>query len=186
MSLTETGKLVLGRRFQQPDRRSCGAAVAVMAEALRNDGYARRLLAGGEDEFDREVSAMHRRITGPVDATGAIQTPWLRAIGTPPWALVRQVARTSSRGRVVTARRRPGRAWSAMTTSLAAGALVPVYVGSRWLPRHVVLVVEPLDDAVRAYEPSSGRVVRFTRDEWVEGRVLLAGWRQPWFVLSAR
>lgn len=186
MSLTDTGKLVLGRRFQQPDRRSCGAAVAVMAEALRNDGYARRLLAGGEDEFDREVRAMHRRITGPVDATGAIQTPWLRTIGTPPWALVRQVGRSSIRGRVVTARLRPGRAWSAMTTSLAAGALVPAYVGSRWLPRHVVLVVEPFDDAVRAYEPSSGRVVRVTRDEWVEGRVLLAGWRQPWFVISAR
>jgi hypothetical protein len=49
-----------------------------------------------------------------------------------------------------------------------------------------VLVIEPLDDAVRAYEPSSGRVVRFTRDEWVDGRLLLAGWREPWFVISAR
>ena len=37
MSLTDTGRLVLGRRFQQPDQRSCGAAVAVRAEALRND-----------------------------------------------------------------------------------------------------------------------------------------------------
>lgn len=186
MTLTDTGRLVLGRRFQQPDQRSCGAAVAVMAEALRNDRYARRLLAGGDDEFAREVQAMHRRITGPVDASGSIQTPWLRAIGTPPWALVRQMGRSTSRGRVVTARFRPGRAWSAMTTSLAAGAVVPAYVGSRWLPRHVVLVVEPFDDAVRAYEPSTGRVVRFTRDEWVDGRLLLAGWREPWFVISAR
>lgn len=186
MSLTDTGRLVLGRRFQQPDQRSCGAACAVMAEALRNDTYARRLLAGGDDEFAREVQAMHRRMTGPVDVTGAIQAPWLRAIGTPPWALVRQLGRSTSRGRVVMARFRPGRAWSAMTTSLAAGALVPAYVGTRWLPRHVVLVVEAQDDAVRAYEPGSGRVVRFTREEWVEGRLLLAGWREPWFVISAR
>ncbi|UUZ58029.1 hypothetical protein [Nocardioides sp. B-3] len=109
-NLSDTGRPVLGRRFQQPDRRSCGAAVAVMAEALRNDGYARRLLAGGDDEFDREVRAMHRRITGPVDASGAIQTPRLRAIGTPPWALVRRVGRRTGRGRVVAARFRPGHA----------------------------------------------------------------------------
>ena len=116
MSITETGRLVLGREFQQPDQRSCGAAVAVMAEALRNDGYARRLLAGGDEEFDREARAMHRRLTGPVDATGAIQVPWLRAVGTPPWALARQLGRGSYRGRVVTARFRPGRAWAAMSS----------------------------------------------------------------------
>ena len=119
MSITETGRLVLGRQFQQPDQRSCGAAVAVMAEALRNDTYARRLLAGGDEEFAREARAMHRRITGPVDAAGAIQAPWLRVIGTPPWALARQLGRSSTRGRVVIARLRPGRAWAAMSTSLA-------------------------------------------------------------------
>ena len=184
MSITETGRLVLGRQFQQPDRRSCGAAVAVMAEALRNDGYARRLLAGGDEEFDREVRAMHRRITGLVDATGAVQTPWPRAIGTPPWALARQLGRRSSRGRVVAARFRPGRAWAAMSVGLGRGALVPAFVGSRWLPRHVVLAFEPLDDAVRVYEPGSGRVVRVTREEWVEGRLLLGSWREPWCVIS--
>lgn len=185
MSLTETGRLVLGRQFQQPDRRSCGAAVAVMAEALRNDSYARRLLAGGDEEFDREASAMHRRITGPIDVSGAIQTPWLRMFGTPPWALARQLGRGSTSGRVVVARFRPGRAWAAMNESLVRGALVPAYVGSRWLPRHVVLAIEPLDDAVRMYEPGSGRVVRVTREEWVDGRLLLAGWREPWCVVSA-
>lgn len=186
MRLTETGRLVLGRQLQQPDRRSCGAAVAVMAEALRNDGYARRLLAGGDEEFDREVRAMHRRVTGPVDAAGAIQVPWLRAIGTPPWALVRQLGRQSISRRVVVARFRPGRAWAAMNTSLSRGELVPVYVGSCWLPRHVVLAIEPIEDAVRIYEPGSGRVVRATREEWIEGRLLLGGWRAPWCVVSVR
>jgi hypothetical protein len=185
MSTTETGRLVLGRQFQQPDHRSCGAAVAVMGEALRNDAYARRLLAGGDEGFDREVLAMHRRITGPVDASGSVQAPWLRMVGTPPWALARQLGRAPSRGRVVPARVRPGRAWAAMNDSLGRGALVPAYVGSRWIPRHVVLAVEPLDDAVRMYEPSSGRVVRVTREEWIEGRLLLGGWREPWCVVSA-
>ena len=184
MSTTVIGRLVLGRQFQQPDQRSCGAAVAVMAEALGNDAYARRLLAGGDEEFDREASAMHRRITGLVDVSGAIQTPWLRAIGTPPWALARQLGRGTTRGRVVAARWRPGRAWAAMNTSLSAGVLVPAYVGSRWLPRHGVLAVQQLDDAVRMYEPGSGRVVRVTREEWIEGRLLLGGWREPWGVVS--
>jgi hypothetical protein len=72
-----------------------------MAEALHNERYARRLLAGRDDEFAREVQGMHRWIAGPVDATGAVQMPWLRAIGTPPWTLVRQVGRSTSRGRLV-------------------------------------------------------------------------------------
>ncbi|PUA81870.1 hypothetical protein [Nocardioides currus] len=189
MIASETGRLVLGRQFQQPDRRSCGAAVAVMAEALVNDSYARRLLAGGDTEFERETMAMHRRITGPVDAAGAIQAPWLRAVGTPPWALSRQLDRRSHRvrsRRVLVARLRPGRAWAAMTSALADGALVPAYVGSRWLPRHVVLAIELMDDAVRFYEPGTGRVVRVTREEWLEGRLLLGGWRDPWLVVSPR
>lgn len=186
MRLTDTGRLVLGRQFQQPDQRSCGAAVAVMAEALANDGYARRLLAGGDEKFYREVSAMHRRVTGPVDAAGAIQAPWLRVIGTPPWALTRQLGRHSNPRRVVAARLRPARAWAAMNTSLSRGELVPAYVGSRWLPRHVVLAIEPLEDAVRIYEPGAGRVVRVPREEWIEGRLLLGGWREPWCVVSAR
>lgn len=185
MSPTPTGRLVLGRRFRQADQRSCGAAVAVMLEALRNDFYARRLLAGGDEEFDREVRAMHRRLTGPVDAAGAVQAPWLRMIGTPPWALARQVGRRSARPRIVAARFRAGRAWAAMAVSLLDEVPVPAYVGSRWLPRHVVLAVERLEDAVRVYEPSSGRVVQVTREEWVEGRVLLAGWPEPWFVIGS-
>jgi hypothetical protein len=129
---------------------------------------------------------MHRRITGPVDAAGAIQTPWPRMIGTPPWALARQLGRRSTRPRVVVARLRPGRAWADMFASLVRGTLVPAYVGSRWLPRHVVLVIEALDDVVRVYEPGSGRVLRVTREEWVEARLPLGRWREPWCVVSSR
>ena len=185
MILSDTGRLVLGRQFQQPDQRSCGAATAVMAEALRNDGYARRLLAGGDDVFEAEVIAMHRRITGPVDAAGSIQVPWLRMIGTPPWALARQLGRASTPGRVILARLRPGRAWAAMNAALVGGDAVPVYVGSRWLPRHVVLAIEAMDEAVRMYEPGSGRVLRVTREEWIDGQLLLGGWREPWFVIGS-
>ncbi|HXH77095.1 hypothetical protein [Nocardioides sp.] len=186
MSISETGRLVLGRQFQQPDRRSCGAAVAVIAEAMRNDRYARRLLAGGDEEFGAEVIGMHRRITGLIDVSGHVQAPWPRAVGTPPWALARQLGRGTRQHHVVPARLRPGVAWAAMNTGLARGLVVPAYVGDRWAPRHVVLALEQGEDAVRVYEPSSGRVAQVTREEWIEGRLRLASWQQPWLVLSVR
>lgn len=185
MVITETGRLVLGRQFQQPDRRSCGAAVAVIVEALRNDSYARRLLAGGDDQFGSEVMAMHRRLTGPIDVAGRVQAPWPRAVGTPPWALARQLERDSRGRRVVAARSRPRAAWAAMSADLSRGSVVPAYVGDRWTPRHVVLALEqPREDAVRVYEPTTGRVVQVARAEWIEGRLRLGGWRRPWFVVS--
>ncbi len=186
MIVSDTGRLVLGREFRQPDLRSCGAAVAVMAQALRSDRYARRLLAGGDDEFGRETAAMHRRLTGPVDISGRAQLPWIRALGTAPWALARQLERDARRRRVIVARVRAGHAWAAMMATLREQGVVPVYVGSQWAPRHVVLAIEARDDAVRAYEPSSGRVIGLNREEWVEGRLVVAGWREPWCVLSQR
>lgn len=184
MTLDPTGRLLLGREFQQPDRRSCGAAVAVMAEGLCNEGYARRLLAGGDDLFSSEVRAMHHRLTGPTDVSGRLQAPWIRALGTPPWALGRQLERRIGSRRVVLARLRPAKAWAAMEACLSTGALVPVYVGDRWSPRHVVLALAQPGDAVRVYEPSCGRVVEMSRRDWIDARLRLAGWRQPWFVLS--
>ena len=53
-----------------------------------------------------------------------------------------------------------------------------MYVGSRRLPRHVVLVTGPVDaagDAVRCYEPAAGRVVRLERAAFAAGRCGLAG-----------
>lgn len=186
MNPSQTGRLVLGRQFQQPDQRSCGAAVAVLDEALRNDGYARRLLASGADGFAEEVAAMHRRITSAVDVSGSMQLPWPRLLGTAPWALARQVGRQSQSRQVMSARINRGRAWAAMVDSLRSGQPVPVYVGTVWLPRHVCLALAEAEDTIRLYEPASGRLAFATREQWVTGRLALAGWRVPWFVLIPR
>lgn len=181
---SETERLLLGREFRQPDQRSCGAAVAVMAEGLRNERYARQLLAGGAAGFAQEVLAMHQRLTGPVDVAGSLQTPWLRLVGTPPWALARQLEHRATPRVTVLARLRPDRAWLAMNATLARGDAVPLYVGSRLLPRHVVLAVERLEDGIRAYEPASGRLMQVSRASWTERRLRLAGWREPWFAVA--
>jgi hypothetical protein len=171
---------LLAARPRQPDRRSCGASVLVVERALRDEGYA-RVLADGPPAamFRREVLAMHRRITSPVTVTGRLQLPWPRALGTPPWAVAGQL-------------RRPGRhyvvrwAWrrtallARVTAAVRAGNPVPLYVGSRWLPRHVVLVVGVEDDRLSCYEPSSGRLQSATRQQFLDATLTMAGWTRPW------
>lgn len=179
---------LLAARLPQPDRRSCGAAVLVVAEAWENEPYARRLLVGGEQAFVREVLGMHRRVTGPVDVAGRPQLPWWRALGTPPWALARQLSTRSGvphRVRAVWPWSR-GRLLQEVREAVRVGRPVPVYVGSPWLPRHVVLVIDAgdgTDDPVVAYEPSVGRPRRVRAEDLRAGVTRPWGWPVPWFVV---
>ena len=170
------------RPLVQPDQRSCGAAALVVARMLLEPGY--RPLVQTPESFRAEVLAMHRRATSIVDGSGRLQVPWPRALGTPPWAVSRQLEAVTGRDHDV----RPllgGRAaaYDRMVAALRSGQPVPVYVGNRWLPRHVVLAVEALDEGWRCYEPASGRLVDVSRRAFVEARLALAGWDRPWFVV---
>jgi len=184
--------------YVQPDRRSCGAAVLVVARMLNDPAYAElvltgrhpdtgSMLAGGSvgERFGVEALAMHRRTTGPVDVTGALQLPWPQGLGTPPWAVARQLSGSSgvpgSRydARVVNPFDRRG-GLDAIATAAAAGHAVPLYLGSLWTPRHVVLV---LDERLRTYDPSVGRRVRMDRDDFLGGTLDIAGWSRPWFAV---
>ncbi len=161
--------------FRQPDRRTCGAAVLVMARMLGEPAY-----AGWVDEaadpavrFGDEAIRTHRR----TNRVSGLRLPWPRALGTPPWALAGELP---GRQRVSLVRDR-ARAWE---RTVAAERPVPWYVGNRLLPRHVVLVTgRDSDDRVRVYEPHSGATVPVTREAFVGGRLGLAGWDRPWFLL---
>ena len=168
--------------LRQPDQRSCGAACLVVARMLLDPSYA-DLTARA---FRPEVLGMHGRVTGPVDARGALQVPWPRALGTPPWAVARQLSSNGANGS------RPGRydarlvldrdaAHDRLTLSQAPAAL---YVGNRWLPRHVVLVVEATADRLTCYEPSRGVRVDVERAALVGGRLRLGGWDRPWVTVT--
>jgi hypothetical protein len=197
-----------GRHLAQPDQRSCGAAVLVVARMLVDPGF-RALVTGGPGaatgtppadgvgsasapRFRDEVLAMHRRTTGAVDAAGRIQLPWPRLLGTPPWAVAHQMSVTGgpdSPPVASTVRPAwPGRAalLDRMLAATAAGRPVPVYVGNRWLPRHVVLLLGEADGRLRFYEPASGDLVDVSRDAFVPGRLGLAGWDTPWCAVLPR
>ena len=169
----------------QPDQRSCGATVLVMARVLADPKYAARV--ADPEAFREEVLAVHGRATSPVDAAGRLQLPWPRLLGTPPWAVARHLAATTGTTYCV----RPARwhrdvAFDRIAGDVTAGHPVPVYVGNAWLPRHVVLAQGTVDGALRVYEPASGRLVDVTREAFAAGRLALAGWDRPWFMVVPR
>lgn len=146
--------------LKQPDARTCGAACVVVAADLRSATAS----TDRRTTFAADVLAAHRRLTR-ARLHDRWQLPWPRALGTPPWAVARELEAVTGgphRTRVIRWSRSPRPEPGAM------------YVGSRWLPRHVVLVVD--DTPPVCYEPASGQMLP------VDGRPL-AGWRHRWLVV---
>ena len=169
--------------LRQPDRRSCGAAALVMARRLALPRYAG--LVSDQAAFASEAAALHRRLTSLADTAGHWQVPWPRALGTPPWAVARELRLLTGVAYAVRAVRLGRRVWPALAHASPTRP-VAVFVGDRWLPRHVVLVTSTEDGRTRTYEPSSGRTVTVTRARWEAGELALAGWDRPWLVVSPR
>jgi hypothetical protein len=100
-------------------------------------------LPGPWPDFDARVLAMHRRLN----------RVWPRALGTTPWAVARELGGVVRRYRVedvLAALPRP----------------VPIYLGSRWLPRHVVLALGQQDGEPLVYNPARGAVVPISASRW--------------------
>jgi hypothetical protein len=143
--------------------------------------------------FADEVLATHVRTNRWADASGAVRWPWPRLLGTTPWALARELtatggttpAGTGHRVRTVSPRRR-GEAYDVVARAVGHGHAIPLYVGNRLLPRHVVLVVDADEAALVAYDPSRGRLLRLPREAFVRGDLRVAGWSEPWFAVLPR
>jgi hypothetical protein len=189
------------RGWVQPDRTTCGSACLVAARALGDASYAAWLetgeVAGRPRDlrtpgrrFADEVLATHVRTNRWADASGTPRWAWPRRLGTTPWALARELTDTGGttppgtrhRVRTVSPRRR-GEAYDVVARAVGRGHAVPLYVGNRLLPRHVVLVVDGDEHALTAYDPSSGRPVRLPREAFVRGDLRVAGWSEPWFAV---
>ena len=64
----------------------------------------------------------------------------------------------------------------------AGGRVCALYLGSTWLPRHVVLVTGPTPSGVlRVFDPAHGRLSELNREAFGARRVGIAGWDVPWF-----
>ena len=169
----------------QPDERSCGAAVLVAAQLLTAPPAAR--VVATPEWFRTEVLALHRRITSARDVSGRRQLPWPRLLGTPPWAIARQLSAVTGRPRHTQLVIDRDTALDQVFSAATNGSPVPLYVGNRWLPRHVVLVTgaDPWH-ALRCYDPARGAVVRVASEAFLSGRLELSGWNRPWFTILPR
>ena len=172
-----------------------------MARLLGDRDYARWLETGEvagrprdprprRRRFADEVLATHVRTNRWYGASGALQVAWPRALGTAPWALAHELVVTGGTSAPGSRHRvqpvwpwRRGEAYDDLAQAVARGDAVPLYVGSRLLPRHVVLVVGGDDATLTAYDPASGRPVTTTRDAFERGGLRVAGWSVPWFAV---
>jgi len=167
----------------QPDQRSCGAAVLVAAELLR--APAATGPAPTSEWFRAEVLALHRRITSVRDVSGRWQLPWPRVIGTPPWAIAHHLSAVTGRRYRTQLVIDRDKAFEQVLDAATTGRPVPLFVGSWWLPRHVVLVTgaDREHDALRCYDPARGAVVRVGREAFLSGRLELSRWSRSWFTV---
>ena len=146
-------------RLKQPDRLSCGASVLVVARMLADEVYAARTLP----RFGDEVLGTHREVVGW----------WPRALGTPPWALLAHLP----------GRHRVARADFERVLAAADHDPVAVYVGDRFLPRHVVLVVAAAHGTWVVYDPARGGLVTVDAEQHAQDRLPFGRWRRAWWAL---
>jgi hypothetical protein len=194
--------------LKQPDQRSCGATVLVVARMLADPAYAAsmdgsqgpvglafpRTVAGDkalQARFRTETLAMHQRVTGLADVSGKPQIPWPRKFGTPPWAVARQLSGTraadGSFARYdwhVARTDLPG-AYDRLLAAPRAGRVAALFVGSEWIPRHVTLVVQATATGkLEIFDPAYGRLDELDRFAFLGRRIGIAGWDVPWFVIT--
>lgn len=166
-------------RLRQPDPTTCGPACLVMAALLRDPAYGGILAAADPQRaFSESVLALHPRV----------RRVWPQRFGVTPWAVaraMRAISGTPYRVRWVRGRRGRRTAWETLTAAVAAGQPVPVFVGSRWLPRHVVLAHTAHGARVGAYEPTSTRTVLGTSEQLDTDR-LPWGFAVPWALVLPR
>jgi len=162
--------------LEQPDGFSCGPTAVVAARMLLDPTWR-------PDAIEEEIAVAHHGLTGVAGLTGRTQLPWPRALGTPPWAVANVLAAlTGQRVSTYVARHRPAPAYAELARRVAIRPTA-AYLGSAWLPRHVVLAYDGDLTAVEVLDPARGELVSVAADRWRTHDVRVAGWSHLWFVV---
>lgn len=193
-----------GDQFVQPDQTTCGSSSLVMAKMINTPDYGTTILQPGDDgtvdpaavkrRFDQAVLAMHTVTGGWKDSAGSWQLPWPTQLGTPPWAVAREMGAAGGSGVaggsyqfLVVNPRDSGGSYTAVAAAVDGGQCVPLFIGNDVMARHVVLVTgharDDADDDLSIYDPSCGQWVTATRAGYVGNNIGIAGWGQPWFTI---
>ncbi len=191
---------------------TCGAASLTVARLLADPGFARWMdsgvsvgsagraflpeLATPDQRFAAAEELTIRRTNRLVGPGRGVQLPWPRALGTPPWGARRELEHGGSLPGtsydVVWCRGAAARRHVAerLRRQLSPGRPAALYLGDRWLPRHVILAVSPGTAApggpVGLYDPAGGVVTAFDVERFVTGRLGIAGWDVAWCAVLPR
>ena len=191
----------------QQTNTTCGSACLTVARMLVNPAFARWIRDGipkdarAEDPPDAGTEAQRfaayeqvvmSRTNALIGAGRRLQLPWPRALGTPPWGARGELELGAADPQAhyeVTWFRHRGRAglghtYADLRARVRDGRPALLYVGSAWLPRHVVLVLPATGgQELDVYEPSAGVVLDLPRQAFVERRLAIGGWEVPWAVV---
>lgn len=199
---SDAAERALASGLVQPDPTTCGSCTLVVARMLNDPSYAAfiadgtnpppgsSITGGARERFARESLAMHEDTSSTRDRGGHLQMPWPSRFGTRPWALAREMTHQAGR-RGTTYVAQPilpnGRssAFDKLRNLAADGHATPLYVGSTWSPRHVVLVLpgEAGEGEVRIYDPANGRRYPITEKDFAAAKLSVAGWKVPWVMV---
>lgn len=191
-----------GPRQQSPV--TCGSACLTVARMLVDREFA-HWVATGEgarpgsppggspaERFAAYERIVHRRTNHLALGDTGINVPWPRALGTPPWGAKRELelgAAKHGTDYVVTlirplTRARLVPAFRHLNAVVADGMPGLLYVGSRTLPRHVLLLLPGNgDDRLDIYDPTDGSVRARAVESFASHRLELSGWQVPWFTV---
>lgn len=187
---------VEGDEVMQPSDTTCGPSAVVMARLINDPAY-RASLVDERGVVDRSafvaaVRSMHRATSWVQDHSGRWQLPWLPMLGTTPWALAHAMSGPGGAGRNGYRHRvlpfdpaNPGVVVAAVTAAIERGNVVPVFVGSPAMARHVVLVTGATAMTLDLYDPASGGWHELSRVDFAAGEARVAGWTEPWFAIVA-
>lgn len=185
---------------------TCGSASLTVARMLVNPAFARWVVSGvraGDPVDERPEQARfadHERMvmdrTNGLFAAGRrLNLPWPHRLGTPPWGaraeLEHGAAQVGTRYRTRVIRFGSSGSlrsqYAALVAVVADGQPALLYVGNRWLPRHVTLVLPgDGDDVLDVYDPATGTVTMLPVTPFAERRLRVAGWDVPWFAVQPR
>ena len=189
----------------QQSQTTCGSACLTIARMLVDPLFAQWILTGqgpsvgmvsGSDPQSRFAAyerVVHHRTNALRAGGGRINLPWPRSLGTPPWGAKKELEfGASRRGTAYDIEVMRGESLGALGDRFDRllelvddGEPALLYVGDRWIPRHVTLILPDRGDGnLEIYDPAHGRVREFGRAEFASHRLQLSGWTVPWFVVQ--
>jgi hypothetical protein len=199
----------LGRGDIGPIQQSpvtCGSASLTVARMLVNSEFARWIVSGegargdapgGATEAERFAGyerVVMKRTNGLFAGGHRLNLPWPHALGTPPWGAKKELEFGASRPGTqydtvllgLRGSRGLGRCFDRLVEVVTEGEPALLYIGNRWMPRHVTLVLPGDGSAgLDVYDPASGVVDQLRRDAFTSRSLGIAGWNVPWIAVQA-